>query len=419
MRALFLSYSLPPFADSQTIRNVFLLRGLAEAGFELDMVGPAVRGGDPSLADLLPPGDFHRAAPAAYDVLQAALGALPRRIRRFASAGLAIGAGKLCVPDVRSGWDRCAVRTVLRNVAGRIDLIVSASGSCTAHLAASRLARTLGVPWLADYGDPWSHNPLRPASHFHIRRWNEILERRALRLCSAITVTTEATRELFQNWLGRVCPPVEVVPCGYTAPSTPAPAARPGRPTILYAGTAGVGSRDIRQFMRSLDAAAARCFRTVAFELVGSVSPAFAAAGGRLPHLEIRSRAWVPYLESVRALSGADALLLIGNTTSLQIPGKVFNYLASGRPIIYIGQLPSAGDPTRRLIEGRPGVAILPEAESAMTANLETLLGRLDHLQAQSATRLEGDLLDYEWSRIGHRFASVALSTARQSGAGR
>jgi hypothetical protein len=39
-RILFVSHSIPPYAESQTIRNVFLLRGLNAAGFSVHVIGP-------------------------------------------------------------------------------------------------------------------------------------------------------------------------------------------------------------------------------------------------------------------------------------------------------------------------------------------------------------------------------------------
>jgi hypothetical protein len=423
-RVLFLSTSMPPFAESQTIRNVFLLRGLARHGFSVDAITGPDQGGDRTLEALLPESvTVTRTRAPLYDRVQGRIARLPAAgtLRHGLRAAVAIVAGKLMVPDVRRGWDRLAVGAVLRRFAAgkleRPDLIVSSTGSVTAHLAASRLAAFWGAPWLAEYGDPWSHNPLPPASHWYIRLLNERLERRAMRHVTAISVTTEQTAETIRSWWGAGCPTVRVFPCGYSLPTAAWRQPGPGAVAVVYAGTAGSGSRDLRAAMQALDHAAIRAGRAVSLQLVGSVSPAFLAVNNELAALTVSASGWVSYAESVERMRAADLLLLIGNRQPLQVPGKVFNYLASGRPIVYWGQMAPECDPTLEWLGDMPGVVVAaPGGEPG--AMLAGALEGLDTLARAARDRASHPRLGgLEWDRIGDRFAELAESTAASAAA--
>src|SRR4030095_12499323 len=72
-----------------------------------------------------------------------------KRIVRFAS--------QLAVPDGKIGWLPAAARRALQ-VAREypIKMCFSVSLRPTSHLVARRVARSLGIPWVADFAFPWS-----------------------------------------------------------------------------------------------------------------------------------------------------------------------------------------------------------------------------------------------------------------------
>jgi hypothetical protein len=414
-RALFVSTAVPPLPESQTIRNAYLLRGLARAGFVVDVVAPADGEGDATLLDLLPPGvRLFRTGPAVYDRLQSLVRRIPRPAGPFVRSAIAIGAGHLVAPDVRRDWALKAIKTA-RAIPGLPPaLLVSSAGSYTAHIAAAQLAASWGAPWLADYGDPWSFNPIRPASLPHIRWQNERLERVALRRCTAISVTTEETAALYRGWLdGRL--PVHVVPCGFTDYALPVPDARSADApiTIAYVGSASRGTRDLRAFLRAFAVVSVRAARPLRFEIVGASSPSFAAEAQRLRLTNVYFTGWVSYSESLRRMHSADLLLLIGNAAPLQVPAKVFNYAASGVPIVYLGQLPRDADPTMRLMERWPGVVHVDAWNPELPAVLRELLDGLAPLRAAAGRRAAlPEVQRYEWDAIGDEFAHIAEVTA-------
>src|SRR5713226_9311864 len=109
MRVLFISTAIPPFPESQTIRNVFFIRGLVQRGFEVTIVTPEVLRGDESLLRRMPPEcEYVRTPRAPFDVQQEALAKLPR-VGNSLQWVHGILAGLFVVPDYRVGWDRLAL----------------------------------------------------------------------------------------------------------------------------------------------------------------------------------------------------------------------------------------------------------------------------------------------------------------------
>mgnify|MGYP001619993244 CR=1 FL=1 len=79
-------------------------------------------------------------------------------------------------PDPYIGWYPSAVKEGLKVIKqNKIDVIYSNSAPFTAHLIGLKLQKTTGLPWVADFRDPWIDDPLRPKGLF---KWQEKLESR-------------------------------------------------------------------------------------------------------------------------------------------------------------------------------------------------------------------------------------------------
>lgn len=417
MRVVFVSSSVPPTPESQTIRNVYLLRGLVDAGAEVDVVAPAPVARDESLVSLLPAGvRVHWTRVPLYDRVQATLArTLPGPLRSVARSGVAVALGRVAAPDVRFDWAAMAAKKGLE--LPRPDVVVSSAGSFTAHMAASRLVARWGVPWVAEYGDPWALNPLPPASHWHMRRINSHLERRALRRCTAMTVTTEETRQLYQRWLVGG-PPIEVLPCGYDgADFGELPQLRSDRLVLSYIGTASRRGRNLVPLLRALSRLReerADLAARVELRLVGNMPPAFLAEASALGLAGVVATGPVSYADSVRAMRESDLLLLLGNRGRLQIPLKAFMYLGSGRPVIALSQMEDPrDDPTSSLVGSFAGTTVVRNEEGALAGALRDVLSGLPELAAAALER-RGDprLEPYQWENIGSGFARVVSGAA-------
>jgi hypothetical protein len=421
MRALFITSSFPPLPESQTIRNIYIIQGLKKAGIDVTVVTGAEEAGDPTLRQLLSDEVvIARTGRCFYDVAQGCAAQLPGApVRQWSRSAIAVLSGRLLAPDVRFDWRSKALRVARHQLRQRhFDTIISSSGSYAAHEVAAQLAAETRLPWIAEYGDPWALNPLPPLSLPRIRRRNLRTERRALQRCRQMIVTTKQTADLYQEWLGPECPAIAVIPCGFTRVGPVRGHSAASRHwSIAYVGSASRTNRDLRSIMELLEEVlTARPEWQIELSIVGSYSPAFAQFARGLRYLRVRFSGWVSYAESINRMEAADVLVLYGNSQPIQVPGKVFNYVATLRPILYLGQIAKEIDPTREILNNVTGIRAYdptnPVARSSLIAEFDNF-DRWDREAQRRATDI-GWLEQYRWEHIGVQFATVVSRIATQ-----
>lgn len=278
-----------------------------------------------------------------------AAGALTARVRDAVLAARA----NLSFPDDRGGWARAAFAPALALVreAG-IEMVVSSAPPVSAHALARRLARTSGLPWVADYRDLWADNPGYAAA-----AWRRALDRRTearwLADAAGVTVVTPSWRERFERELGRRTP-VAFIPNGYDEADfdglQPVPRAD-GAFRLVHTG-AFYGPRDpatlldaLARYLRAAPGGA----RPLKLRLVGSIGSRFDDALARFeadhPGV-IERRPYVPHREALLEMLAADALLLVvgagqgarhASVVAGTLPGKLFEYLRARRPVLLLG----------------------------------------------------------------------------------
>jgi glycosyltransferase involved in cell wall biosynthesis len=232
-------------------------------------------------------------------------------------------------------------------------------------LAAALIVRRLtGLPLVADLRDPIVYETW-PARTWD-RRVYSWLERRVVRAASAVVLTTPRACEMYRLRYTdlpaeRFCEIAngidEASECIATRGARQA--VSDGPILLLHSGLMELPDRDPTAFFKALrllvdeGSLATRTLRIV-LRASGREAQYRAMAEtmgvGALVSLELRS----PYAEALAEMQSATGLLLFqGSACNRQIPAKVYEYLASGRPII--GLMDPHGD-THALVHGKWGV---------------------------------------------------------------
>ncbi len=304
-------------------------------------------------------------------------GAQRRSSRRFGL--LRRSASAVMVPDSYIGWYPFALRAAMREVrGGTVDAIYSTSPPETAHLVGGAVARRSGLPWVADFRDPWMNLhlmdvPSRAHAALHSR-----LERAVCR--RAHTVVTTAWSETL---LRRACPRAEItrIPNGYDGAEMaalemllPPPPSGPMR--IVHAGmltqrrSAGPFLEALRVFLdRRPDARGA-----VDVEFAGAREDENELALQRLGLADcVRFVDTLPHPEALRRERTAHVLLLIKHTDPRYnglVPGKLYEYVGVCRPVL---ALAPAGE-ARSLVESlRRGETADPDDVAAIARAMERM----------------------------------------------
>jgi glycosyltransferase involved in cell wall biosynthesis len=259
----------------------------------------------------------------------------------------------LTVPDRFLSWLPFGVARGLRVIrAGGVRCLYSTCPQPTAHLIGLALKSLTGLPWVADFRDPWIEEDGPQAARSLRHRVDRRLERAVVQGADRIVVTTSYLRDDFLRRYPRLDPAkIQVIYNGYdegdVAPLPP-PTQKRERFEMLHAGLVTAAYRDptpVLQAVSSLIAQGRLDRGRVRIVFLGGgkypASPEFAAGVRRLglqDVVEVAGR--VSHAEALERTREADCLLLLqaSEDTRALIPAKAFEYLRAGRPILALAK---------------------------------------------------------------------------------
>lgn len=259
---------------------------------------------------------------------------------------LAVAArGNLFIPDPRIGWVRPSVRFLRKYLAEHpVDVIVTTGPPQSVHLIGRGLKRATGVRWIADFRDPWTD--MFYFKHMGLSRWAERrhhrLEQSVLDEADAIISVTPLVQKDFQ---AKTSTPVHMITNGFDRDDFPSLSYSPGEKfSIVHTGLFAADGNPLALWKVLADKCAADGAFADALQirLAGKTDAAIVEAicaaglGDKLANL-----GYLPHSEIVKEQCRASVLILPlrQEPEYLKVlPGKIFEYLASGRPVLGIGQ---------------------------------------------------------------------------------
>jgi hypothetical protein len=250
-----------------------------------------------------------------------------------------------------------AAREALRRHPGAQVTIVSTFPPLGTHLAGWQLARQTRFPWIADFRDPMAapgfEDLVRPFQ-FRLARF---LEPKVLASSSAVIANTDSAAAAWIQRQPTLKNKIYVVWNGFDPEKhiTAMPAPKRGYKLLSHAGELYHG-RTVAKVLESIDrliTAGNLSPRQFRVRLVGPASkdslpsPDLVTRGRQAGWLELHLE-MVPQAEARQLTQTSDALLLVQPQTRLQVPGKLFEYLQIGRPIL---AFILSGSPIERILE--------------------------------------------------------------------
>lgn len=284
--------------------------------------------------------------------------------------------GNLFIPDPRRFWIKPSVDYLLDRLrTERIDAIVTTGPPHSLHFIGKKLREKTGIPWLADFRDPWtrwvflrSFRVSAPALRAHRAQ-----EKSVLQSADAVVTVSQALQEDFEE-LGKR--PVHTITNGYDAADFPAsPSDESSAFLISYIGTVDY-LRDPRVFLSVLREI---CFenpdfrRDLRIRFVGYLSGVILQD---IQHDSVLAdkltvSQYVPHEEVLTLLRESYLQLLVlssGPETRGILTGKFFEYLASGKRIFALGRV---GDEVDTILQKtQAGVLHDPADRAGIKASL-------------------------------------------------
>jgi glycosyltransferase involved in cell wall biosynthesis len=364
-RMLVVSRYLPPHFHGGSLRQLALLRALCRTGWAVDAL-TETPGSSPSPAGLelmhrLPDGlRIHRWTPPAT---AASTRFSPRLSGGFSSISRILDTAS-SIPETPS--------------------IVLASGPPFAEfVAAGVLARRYRVPCVLDYRDEWTTSTFafveRGSGDVH---W----ERRSIKGATAVVFATDTMRTHYLRTFPTLAASVTTTirngwdDTGAFGLDPAPPALDASRPaTVGFFGFLGE-HWDFEEFTRTLAAAVAgdpSLADTTRFAVYGKVSQENQAAVEALARPSLFGlHGLVPHGQAQRTMASCDALIVFNSQRLARVlPGKIFEYIASRRPVLLYGD----GGEMEEVLRDIPGTTIVRRGDAP------GLLAALHRIAAGSA----------------------------------
>lgn len=260
-------------------------------------------------------------------------------------------------PDPQCAWLKPAVALAKRWTQAEIpDVVLATGGPWTSHLVAKSLAQYWRVPYIVDYRDPWTSNPYVSFNSSYLngkaRRLEQSVSQAAKRV---ITNTHELRIQLERDYPGLTGKTLTIMngfdPDSFAASENgpngtrqgPAHQAGKAKLELCHFGTV-YGKRTpavLFQALHDLHQAGRLSSEQLHIRFIGAwevSEPRCEDLAQRLEKVGLLTREPpVPYQECLQQMCEADALLVIQPDSPLQIPGKIYEYVATRRPLLLVG----------------------------------------------------------------------------------
>jgi glycosyltransferase involved in cell wall biosynthesis len=294
----------------------------------------------------------------------------------------------MVIPDSRVGWYPDAVAQGAKMLAeDPPDAIFSTSPRETAHLIAMRLARKFGARWIADFRDPWVGAFFAPKRFWPISAFDAALQRRVVERADAITVAWPKLVDLLRPSEGRASTKhFEVITNGYDGADfdNVTPKRLPGF-SLVHTGRFLDPQRTPNALLQALVQMFEEDLSLRAITKLVLVGPKQAFVDAEIARLgledSVERTGRLPHPEAIAYMLGASCLFF-QNSAAAQgdpsqheqhfIPGKLFEYIGSNRPILATVQ--EGSDSDRLLSRCKQAIRVHDAAPSNIAAALRQCL---------------------------------------------
>ncbi len=250
--------------------------------------------------------------------------------------------GNLFIPDARVFWVKPSVAYLEKYIReNEIDTIITSGPPHSLHLIGLELKQKMNLKWLADFRDPWTtigyHKSLR-LSQYAANKHKQ-LESQVLNSADTIIVTSKTTKAEFQALTTK---PIEVITNGFDVEKVDKQTLD-AKFSLAHIGSF-LSERNPKILWESLVELCTEIpdFKShLEIKLIGAISQEVLETIEQFGlNSFLNNLGYVSHAEAVAHQRKSQVLLLIeinSEETKSILPGKLFEYMVSERPIVAIG----------------------------------------------------------------------------------
>lgn len=318
--------------------------------------------------------------------------------------------GNFFIPDARKFWIKPSIRFLLKYLKENpVDAIVSTGPPNSMHLIALGIKQKTGLPWMADFRDPWTEMDF--FNQLYLTKWAETKHRRLEKEVlthadTVLTVSGQWKKDLMRLGAKRAY----AITNGFDSAnfSTTNPAHNNHFFEILHIGSLPIERQPaqlwpvLQQLLKEVDGFSEKLKIT----LIGKTDPRVVEEinkhgladnlnlVGQIPHGEVFEK----------LINGSVLLLPLNHQIDYQglIPAKLFEYLAAKRPILCVG--PTSGDTAKIIKATNAGQVIGINETDQLQSVLQTFFK--EHNQ-QSLNVVSKNIDQYSRENLTARLAEL------------
>ena len=254
--------------------------------------------------------------------------------------------GNFFLPDARKGWIKYAFAQACSIIQEHnIDAVITTGPPHSTHLAGLKLKKKYGIKWIVDFRDPWStifYNDALFQTRW-AKRINQKMEQSVIDACDHLLLVSVDKEKMSAD-----PKKITFLPNGFdnldfdTQDFDRQNLKLPETFTVCYIGSIAA-SYPVAALLKAFEILR----HNIDFKLffAGNVVEALKSDFSQRLNNYVQFVDYLPHADAINFMKSANLLLLIIPQTANNkfiIPGKLFEYLATGRQIMVIGPLDSA-----------------------------------------------------------------------------
>ena len=250
--------------------------------------------------------------------------------------------GNFFIPDARVGWVKPSFEFLSGYISKNpVDTIITTGPPHSMHLIGLRLKRKFGINWIADFRDPWT------TIHYHkslslnkaSAKKHRKMEATVLNTADTIVVTSPTTKKEFQAITPK---PVEVITNGFdVGENREIPLDRNFSISHIGSLLSGRNPDILWEILQEISIENPIFKENLQLKFAGAVSGEVKESLQKYGLMKFSGfKGYISHSEALEMQNNSQVLLLVEIDTPETkgiIPGKLFEYLAAGRPIIALG----------------------------------------------------------------------------------
>lgn len=322
----------------------------------------------------------------------------------------------LKIPDKYLGWFFKSLPLIFNELRKeKFDVIYSTSPFMTSHLIALATKIISGGHWVADFRDPWVDNPFRTLPGRMLNTIDRMLEKMVVTKADRVVCVTPNMVEGFKRRYPEKQDSIYLVSNGYDPDEFTGNLIKRDysddefvitHAGVFYGPRSPLPILKALQWLKTKNRSVARKIR---LQLIGN--PDY--QGGHLADIcenydiqdMVKILPYMPKKDLIPYLKGSDCLLLmgfVGENQDIQLTGKIFDYLAVGKPILAVAPAKTDID----IVLGKE----LISSEMADPRDIEKIAEKLERMSSKNYPAGQRSRA-YEWGNLFQSLENILDQT--------